>query len=232
MSGVVGLIMGIGLRIGRRSSNKIALWSDVPDWIFIVVGACALFFAGYQAWQDEHMARIAEHATVLQLSSPNLHIQVLQLAFGDTSHKVYTPTVLVWLSVSNTGTDSVATSYTFLITLRNKKQIKGRPLVVPDTLTFEEIGTFLPEAGKSALYDKTVEQPIPRGGQRQGILLFALDPSVPLSQYEEGGVSFEVSCIDVTNKRYAISFPVKGNGDQVFKYFPGTSPATTIRKKP
>jgi hypothetical protein len=50
MSGVVSLVLGIGLRVGRRVSSKVRGWTDIPDWIFVIVGALCLFFAGYQAW--------------------------------------------------------------------------------------------------------------------------------------------------------------------------------------
>jgi hypothetical protein len=54
MSGVVGLMLGISLRVGRSFSETINHWSDVPDWLFICVGVFCLFWAGYAAWRTEH----------------------------------------------------------------------------------------------------------------------------------------------------------------------------------
>ena len=50
MSGLVGLLMAVSLRIGRQVSTNIRLWSDIPDWMFICVGAACLFWAGYLTW--------------------------------------------------------------------------------------------------------------------------------------------------------------------------------------
>lgn len=55
MSGVVGILVGLGLRAGRLVSPTISTWADVPDWAFIVVGVLALFCAGFLAWKDEHI---------------------------------------------------------------------------------------------------------------------------------------------------------------------------------
>ena len=59
MSGIIGLLIGLGLRIGRRTSETIKGWSDIPDWIFICIGLVGLFWAGYAAWQDKNQALIA-----------------------------------------------------------------------------------------------------------------------------------------------------------------------------
>jgi hypothetical protein len=56
MSGIVSLLIGIGLRVNRRVSlNKLA---DIPDWIFISIGIICLFWAGYNAWDDKNTALI------------------------------------------------------------------------------------------------------------------------------------------------------------------------------
>ena len=58
MSGLVGLLLAVGLRIGRQVSTNIRLWSDVPDWMFICAGAACLLWAGYATWNDTHRALV------------------------------------------------------------------------------------------------------------------------------------------------------------------------------
>ncbi len=53
MSGVAGLLVAIGLRMARQISADIRTWSDIPDRLFICLGAVCLFWAGYAAWADK-----------------------------------------------------------------------------------------------------------------------------------------------------------------------------------
>lgn len=67
MSGVISLLSGIGLRIGHRF-KKFEKVSELPDWVFICIGVACLYWAGYQAWTDEH-SRNQSQVTYIELDT-------------------------------------------------------------------------------------------------------------------------------------------------------------------
>ena len=79
MSGIVGVLIGLGLRVGRRVSPTISSWSDVPDWVFIIIGVVALSYAGFLSWTDEH-----RKVTELQkkLSAPEMEGTIESVMYG------------------------------------------------------------------------------------------------------------------------------------------------------
>jgi hypothetical protein len=59
MSGIVAVLIGLGLRMGKYASKAIRQWSDIPDLLFIGVGLFVLLWAGYLTWQDKNKELIA-----------------------------------------------------------------------------------------------------------------------------------------------------------------------------
>jgi hypothetical protein len=73
MSGVVGLLLGIGMRVGRQISERLRRWTDIPGWIFIIVGVLCILYAGYQTWSDEHTSLLSLQRS---LASPEFPVEV------------------------------------------------------------------------------------------------------------------------------------------------------------
>ena len=78
MSGIVSLLIGIGLRIGRHVSGKNLF--DIPDWILFCIGIVCLFFAGYKTWNDKDIALIALQE---KLKAPEFVGEILQVTEGN-----------------------------------------------------------------------------------------------------------------------------------------------------
>ena len=59
LMGMSSLLIGLGLRIGRRVSRTFKGWSEIPGWMLICAGLVGVFWAGYAAWQEKNQALIA-----------------------------------------------------------------------------------------------------------------------------------------------------------------------------
>ena len=180
MSGVVGLLIGIGLRIGRRVSGTVKRWSDVPDWLFIIIGAVCLFWAGYAAWKDKNDALITlqQHlkspelgGTLGMLSSGSMDKQPLVSVGGVITNPLGPPTALLGWGMSIEFADRI---------------IDG---IVP--LTHQEDTKFPVPSGRQNLvlsakdyWPEKSQQPIPAGGVLEG-WIWAVFPGLDIDELYE-----------------------------------------------
>jgi hypothetical protein len=211
MSGAASLILtliGFVAELQKRQAK-------VRHWFGIAALVCFIL-ASISVWTSEH-------GKAIELSSPNIHVAILQTNTATLSGGG--PIAMIWASVSNTGTDSVVTDYKLSITLTNGRRMATHNLQVPNNLEFTDPAlTFkIPDADKGALDEKTVEQPITRGGAKRGLLMFFLDTSVPLTAYRAAGTTFEISCRDVNGKEFKSSITLP-QGDSKYGHIPGTPP--------
>jgi len=86
MSGIFSVLISIGMRIGRRISKTVKTWSDIPDRLFVIIGAICLFLAGYFTWQDQQR-KVKELQSSLvfaqEQNNPKLSAEILSFANGD-----------------------------------------------------------------------------------------------------------------------------------------------------
>ena len=120
MTGTAALFIGLGLRIGRKISKVIKQWSDVPDWIFIVIGLVCIFFAGYGAWKDKNDALIALQE---RLRSPELVGEIDQIMGKESNGQSL---IIVAGTIRNpTGPPSGIIGWKILIEFPSGKKVTG-----------------------------------------------------------------------------------------------------------
>jgi hypothetical protein len=170
MSGLVGLLLAVGLRIGRQVSADIRLWSDIPDWLFICVGAACLFWAGYATWNDTHRALVSLQE---RLRSPEFTGEVNFLSVCPAGSRDQDTFVIVMGSIVNHfGPPSAVLSWSMKLAFTDTRIIQGAvPLWNGKDIHLE---TAAPSKRAVTLnadgyWPRTAsENPIPAGGIKSG----------------------------------------------------------------
>jgi hypothetical protein len=184
MSGVIGLLIGVGLRVGRRLSETIRHWSDLPDWIFICIGIVCLFFAGYFTWQDKNEALIALQE---KLKAPTFNAQVATVFIGYRGNQ---PLVIISGIISNpAGPASSIIAWRISVEFPNGEKERGIiPAQDEKDLKIPIPGSVPPNAvifKASDYWPKTSQTPIAAGGALVG-WCSAVFPNLDMEKaYEE-----------------------------------------------
>ncbi len=135
--------------------------------------------------------------------------------------------IALWVTINNLGMDSVVLDYNVVLSFTNGQTLKPDLMLLTDALSFSDLGIKLNNIAKDALYNKTAEIPIQRGGSKTGILIYlfkGVDLSV-INREKSVILTFD----DVTGKRYSISInDARGQGKGQYKYIPGMSLPTQI----
>jgi hypothetical protein len=142
MSGVIAVLITISLRVGRRISETIKKWSDVPDWIFILIGIGCIFWAGFAAWQDKNLDLIALKE---KLKAPEFDGKINVTLIGKMNgHPLVVVGGLIWNSV---GSQSGAIDWKMTIEFPDGKKIKGEtPFITgkDQTVSLEDYDFIFP----------------------------------------------------------------------------------------
>lgn len=218
MSGLVSVLVAAYLRLKKKS--------DIASTGFWIVAAMCLYLGCFLAWRDEHRSKVSALSSLSELTTPRLQCHIDQVDIASGRWFKHRTLLLLWASITNLGSDSTADSYTLTATTTDGTEIQFDPILLPPRMNFTDIGFSL-ETGQSALYDKTAEQPIPKGGARKGILAFVTDRSAPDS-LRKHGVTLVMSVNDVLGKTSRASYAMKGVSEG-FKYIPGTPKPQNIK---
>ena len=202
MSGVIGLLIGIGLRAGRRVSTTIRSWSDIPDWLFIIIGVVGLFWAGYLAWKDQQDVAIKTTANLTELSMPKLRGNIDFFVSSEAGQELG---IMMVVTIYNTGAPTIVEQYRLLIEPQGGPAL---PIARPSQLTDEQIW-HSPEPGGPAfrflrsesLIDKTVVNPIIKGGSAKGNILFVVQNSGIITRTTPK-IKLTLSFRDINNKEW------------------------------
>jgi len=111
--------------------------------------------------------------------------------------------VVVMAHVVNTGSPSIATGWTLLVEVGGMPNgLRGLPITIPEQMTLgsDDMHTVT-FTSSDALYEKTVHQPIPKGGLIGGVLLFAFQ--VQKSILESVGNRLTLTCWDAYNREFS-----------------------------
>jgi hypothetical protein len=221
MSGVVGLLIGISLRVGRKISQTISSWSDIPDWAFIGIGAIALFWASYAAWCDQfkEVSRLkTELESARDAGKPKLGVQIMQVSSGPAGGTAIGNVIFLIVSVSNSGADSIAGGYRLRVDRPDGSHASIKPLLMRDGFTCTaKDGTTIKYVEADAIYEKT-SVPIKSGDKKSGPLIYFQAKNEPLPV---GGDKLTVTVLDFLGKEYSGEM-ILTERDSTLLYFPGS----------
>jgi hypothetical protein len=188
------------------------LWSTVKQGpvsrkFGIGLAILFLFFAVFNAWRDKQHELLA----LQERLTPKLEMIVSQRVWGGMGPNPAETRLgmVIWLSIINHGAESIAHDYSAKLVFTDGRIVDGIREQVTQELRFPDY--IIRNADKMAIYDKTAENPIPRGGARAGIIMFtfprvveadmALSPEVILSVKDaEGKITQTKSKISTIGK--------------------------------
>jgi hypothetical protein len=206
MSGLVSVIIGLWLRV--RGGK------DIRSDVFLLVALLCIFFACFLAWRGEHRSSLALMESELpKLSGSIDQVAILRLPEGPTG-------IMMWVTVRNSGAPSIADNYRLEYHALSGLRIPLTLEAAPPAVIFD--GKKI-DTGKEAIYDKTAEQPIPRGGTRRGMAFSRTD--LPLATFHDA-TKFVLTFRDISGKMISItSVGMARNDNGMPKHVPGTSDA-------
>jgi hypothetical protein len=199
-------------------------WRDrpMPRIIALALAVTFLLLAFFKAWRDQkYLTEIAlkQNAELSQkldyLAKPKIEASIFQIMVG---HTVATPAfgdrrpidvmgVLMWVSLKNTGMDSIAESFYLSATLKNgKKMGKMQPtaLINPHFEDQRKITMGFDDN----LPNRTAEKPIPRGGSVKGLIGFML-PGISEDEAKAVGSTYTLNLTDVNGAPVTASYTLK-----------------------
>ncbi len=170
MSGLVGLLITVGLRIGRQFSTNISLWSDIPDWLFACVCATGLLWAGYAAWDDEHRALVNLQE---RLRSPEFTGELEFLSICSVDSRDQDSFIIAIGSIINHfGPPSAILNWSMKLVFADCRIVQGAvPLWNGKDIHLESAPPYEREVTLDAHKywpTTTSEEPIPAGGVKSG----------------------------------------------------------------
>jgi hypothetical protein len=213
MSGVIGLLICIGLRIGRRVSPTISGWPDIPDYLFIGIGGCALFLAGYLAWSDEHSAAVdLRRKLEANEFNPKLKFNVYNGGFGPFPNNPHSSSLLFLdVGVRNTGTPTSLREWSVTAKLDGQDHA-GTITLFDKAVTLEgTVGAGARIVHPEDFLPERTLTPITTGGETTGTL-FAIMPDVNIANVREKDIPITVRCKDVSDRDYSFDTVIKSHG--------------------
>ena len=205
MSGIGGLLIGLGLRTGRYFSKTINSWSDIPDWIFICIGLFLLFLSGFLTWKEEHKKVISLSNELEKQKITNFNTNFEVYIAAPAGEKEEDSIVGITAQITNTGAPSILKNIEVLVKVGGKS-IKGQPL-----LTHKEGSHFvgvldgkpitLSVSYEDHLVRKCLSQPIITGGAVTGLHVVFL-PNITNEDVFRVGTVIIFSFQDVFDKTY------------------------------
>ncbi len=191
--------------------------------IFSFLALACLVAAMFQAWDDEHKARVQSE---LKVSAPNtkpdftLDIpQAVVLTIPSSKEGPLETDVFFVISVLNRGTKSSLRGWSAKVNLPTGDITIPYTRIV-DGQKFKKLGTkeTLTFKTKESIYEETLVS-VDTGEEKMGWARFEL-PADYTKQVEEGSITFIVSCFDYLGKRYDAKYQ-SAPGSATPNYFPG-----------
>jgi hypothetical protein len=169
MSGIISVIVGVSLRVGRHVSNAVNAWSDIPDWLFIAVGVVGLFYAGFLTWRDQLNESRTLDQRLKELSVPAFVIDAHNTLGKPVSDS--DSIILVLMHITNRGAPSVI-KQPIVKVIRDGKELNTQWLGIPPG----PIELQQPNGAKAViqqnqyLLSRAGENPIGRNGAAEGFI--------------------------------------------------------------
>jgi hypothetical protein len=211
MSGLVSVAITFYEKI-RDSIGKYALYG--------IAGAC-IFFAGFQAWQDQHNLAESERT---KNSKPDFFLQVPQMT---TTREMPNPgyiSVFAEVLIINRGADSVAVNWgAFLLKSDSTRQEVhiGRQI---EPVRLQQGKFVLVINPANYIYDKTSGTPLVRGSMANGTLLMRV-PTDEWSDITAHRTKLFITVQDYLADKFSADATPSGQHTEVnentFTQFPG-----------
>ena len=198
MSGVVSVTITFYEKI-RDSMSKYALYA---------IALICVFFAGFQAWQDQYRGRLESDNKLIALTIPKLTAEITGVDVGTPPNKLRAndSLIAVWVRFRNLGAPTIVDKFYLEAILKDGRRVTATQYSFGHTLRMENapLGSAYRKnefAFDSAEYlvRKVTETPIPTNGGAVGWIDGVLI-GIPREQIKTIILNFA----DINTKRYSI----------------------------
>jgi hypothetical protein len=206
---------------------------SVSRRIFIGFAIAYLVVAGFSVWREEHNARVQiseeerriekEQKDAKDQNTPNLQGDVLYSSVGELKDDPNITIVTFIVSVTNLGAPSITKNWWVSIKTPDREFVSRTPIYYRkgwDDTKEGEPGLRIQNS--DAIYARTGEDPIPRGGEKHGNLVF-LFKGVKPGEIGRGGNMLKLCFSDATGKQNFIikPWPASDGKKNFVPYVPG-----------
>lgn len=203
----VTLLAGCGATVMLGLIQKYGLKKPLSvKWEIAILGVF-VFFAGFQAWQNEHEKVETITAQLQKTTAPQLSGKIITIMTGGVRGHEQDTIITIDAYVTNTGAPSIAKDFALSVYLPNGKTVTGQ-FMMPPAKGSSYVMTF--DSGQKAqvyedafLLRKAMDQPIPSNGAVGGILM-ALVHGVTLKEIRSPGILIEITFTDINGKLYSV----------------------------
>jgi hypothetical protein len=141
--------------------------------MFFLIACFAFCFGAYMAWHKQYEKTLRVQTTLDQMNNPVLHASIGQIFVAPAGDHNQNAIVTVMVTVTNTGTPSIAQNWHSTIKLpgKNVELIDIPPPLNTVTLSFENASPIM-LLGSDYVPRKSMMQPIPTGGAAGGFMQY------------------------------------------------------------
>jgi hypothetical protein len=172
-----------------------------------------VFFAAFQAWQDEYRARQKTQTEITELTMPKLDADFSE-AFGPEPADPSGVIATVMGIITNQGAPTIIEKWSFYLRLDDGREITGTPVRPPlpsDLIHIgddngKEIGTM---RGDRHWMNSASSTPISKGGGCPGWIMFVLSNTSREEIFDKHATPF-LKAWDVTGKEWTFTHPFSG----------------------
>lgn len=205
---LAGCLVTVLLTLVERHFRK---GKPVPVPWDVAILLCFLFFACFQAWREEHIAKIEAASRVAHLEDQDTPKLAGDLASEGNFVSVAPATnsrsiVTISAMISNTGAPSIVTDFVPSVALASGKQVSAKVFIPQDDAVVlwkhgghdkvvMQVGNELPIKG--------LQSPVAKGGAIIGFLTMLVD--APLDQVLQPDTVISLSFKDIKGTPYSCS---------------------------
>jgi len=206
---------------------------SVSKRAFFAFGIAYLLVAGFSVWREERDARVQiseekrriekEQKYAKDQNTPNLQGDVLYSSVGKLKADTNITVVTLIVSVTNLGAPSITKNWWVSITTPDGELVSREPIYYRKGWDDSKEGEpGLRIYNSDAIYARTGEDPIPRGGEKHGNLVFFFKGVKP-EKIERGGNILKLCFSDATGKQNFIikPWPASNGKNNFVPYVPG-----------
>lgn len=189
--------------------------------IFIVVFLIGSFFV---AWRDQYHSAIEATQRFDELSKPQFEItngsvSMLEITGMAGNEKLDYTCFFTTVTIFNRGAPSIVKAWKLTVKFPDGRELKGDPLVPLPSL--QELVLNSPNGAAmhfpmtDLMFRKARENPIPKGGDVEGFVLFTFSPAGLYQTLSVPGTEFTLTASDISGALFEKRIIMRGKADNL-----------------
>lgn len=235
---IIAISLGVIWHVRGWSALMDRAREEIITALRVTVVVCLVLYGPVFVWQFvktvyvDHQGLVVDNTTLrtkLMAHPRGLTLNINQMGISKVD-KENSTWVVIFASVSNTGTPTIADAWVLYVQLIGASQ---RMRVLPTMFTANKPIVFVHPNGQNktytfqpsdALYLKTSPEPIKTGAKVTGLIYFKL-PGISLQEAAKEGTVYRLEAFDVSGNKITVDYPWR-NEPTPLSYPPGMIPPT------